>query len=468
MRSGPWVGQGESPGAGWRLQSGGAGGPAGGPGSVAEGEPSALIQASANATSSPRAWPRSHGRWLAVGFFAVWGPGLVVMLADTDVGSLVTAAQSGAQFGYRMVLPQIVLIPILYVVQEITVRLGIVTGKGHGALIRERFGRNWALLSALTLFATGVGALLTEFTGVAGVGELFGVPPGLTVPVAAAFLIGIALTGSYRRAERVGLAFGLAELAFVPAMILAHPSLHAIGSGLVHVPLHDRRYLFLLAANVGAVIMPWMIFYQQGAVIDKGLSHAHIRAERRDTAFGAVLTQVIMIVMVLAFAATVGLAGHGEALNTVGQLSAALRPALGSVGARVLLGTAMLGAGLIAALVASLAGAWGVAEVFGWVHTLNERLNRRSARFYLSYAIAHVLGAAIVLSSPNLVSLVIDVEVMNALLLPVVLGFLLVLEARALPAQWRMRGPRRYVAWSLCLVVIGFGLYMVPAILGWT
>ncbi|MFZ3271597.1 MAG: divalent metal cation transporter, partial [Mycobacterium sp.] len=106
---------------------------------------------------------------------AVWGPGLVVMLADTDAGSVITAAQSGAQWGYRMVLPQVILIPILYGVQEMTVRLGIVTGQGHGALIRSRFGRGWAWVSAFTLFASAIGALLTEFAGIAGVGELFGV-----------------------------------------------------------------------------------------------------------------------------------------------------------------------------------------------------------------------------------------------------------------------------------------------------
>ena len=412
-----------------------------------------------------------HGRrrhWLTLGLLAFWGPGLVVMLADTDVGSLITAAQSGAQFGYRMILPQIVLMPILYVVQEITVRLGIVTGKGHGALIRERFGRNWALLSALTLFATSVGALLTEFTGVAGVGELVGLPPGLTVPVAAAFLIGVAFSGSYRRAERIGIAVGLAELVFVPAMILAHPSLHAIGSGLGQLPLHNGNYLLLLAANVGAVIMPWMIFYQQGAVIDKGLTRAQVRSERRDTALGAVLTQLIMIVAVVAFAATVGLSGHGVALTNVGQLSAALRPFIGALGSKLLLGVAMLGAGMVAALVASLAGAWGIAEVFGWAHTLNTGLTRRSAKFYATYALAHILGAVIVLTTPDMIGLVIDVEVMNALLLPIVLGFLLALEARALPADWRMRGTRKYVTWSLCLVVIAFGLYMVPTTLGLT
>ncbi|HXR21948.1 MAG TPA: divalent metal cation transporter [Acidimicrobiales bacterium] len=408
-----------------------------------------------------------HRRLLFAGLFAIWGPGLVVMLADTDVGSLITAAQSGTKFGYRMIIPQLILMPVLYFVQEMTVRLGIVTGKGHGALIRERFGRRWAMLSAFTLFATGVGALLTEFAGVAGVGELFGIPRGLTVPVATAFLIGIAMTGSYRRAERVGIACGLAELVFVPAMIMAHPDLHAISLGVSQFPLQNSSYVFLLAANVGAVVMPWMIFYQQGAVVDKGLSHRHIRAERRDTAIGSILTQAIMIVMVVTFAATVGVVHPGAALNTVGQLSTALTPFLGDIGAKVLLGVAVLGAAMVAALVASLAGAWGMSEVFGWAHTLNERPNRQTAKFYVTYALAHVLGAAIVLVSVHLVSLVIDVEVMNALLLPIVLGFLLALETKALPAAYRMHGAYRVVATGMCLVVMGFGLYIVPATLGW-
>jgi len=390
------------------------------------------------------------------------------MLADTDVGSLITAAESGARFGYRMVLPQLILIPILYFTQEMTVRLGIVTGKGHGALIRERFGQGWGFLSAATLFAAGVGALLTEFAGVAGVGELFGVSKAITVPIAAAFLIGIAMTGSYRRAELIGIGLGLAELAFVPAMVLAHPSVSRIGSGLIHLPLQNSEYVLLLAANVGAVIMPWMIFYQQGAVVDKGLLREEIRSEQRDTAVGAVLTQAIMVVMVLAFAATVGTTDPGVPLNTVGQVSKALQPFVGAVGGKVLLGVTMLGAGLVAALVASLAGAWGLAEVFGWRHTLNERPNRRSAKFYALYALAHALGAVIVLLNLDLVKLVIDVEVMNALLLPIVLGFLLALEAKALPEEFRMHGLYRLVVTAVCLVVIGFGLYMVPVTLGLT
>jgi len=409
---------------------------------------------------------RRGRRWLTLGFLAVWGPGLIVMLADTDAGSLITAAQSGTQWGYRMILPQVILMPILYFVQEITVRLGIVTGKGHGALIRERFGRGWALLSAGTLFAAGVGALLTEFAGVAGAGELFGIPRQVSVPVAAAFLVGIALTGSYRRAERIGIALGLAELVFVPAMIMAHPDVHAIATGLGHLPLGNTSYTTLLAANVGAVIMPWMIFYQQGAVIDKRLSPANLRAERRDTAVGSVLTQGIMIVMVLAFAATVNLHHPDAVLDTVGEMSRALAPALGATAAKVLLGVAMLGASLVAALVASLAGAWGLSEVFGWAHTLNQRPNRQTAKFYIVYGLAHVLGAVIVLFSLDLVHLVIDVEVMNALLLPIVLGFLLALERKALPERYRMRGIYRVVVTVLALSVMAFGLFVIPSTLG--
>ncbi|OBG25564.1 NRAMP family divalent metal transporter [Mycobacterium sp. 852002-51057_SCH5723018] len=416
---------------------------------------------------SPRPISRG-GRWLRLGLLTVWGPGLVVMLADTDAGSLITASQSGAQWGYRMVLPQLILMPILYVVQEMTVRLGIVTKRGHGALIRERFGRFWAWISAFTLFASAIGALLTEFAGVAGVGELFGVSRWVSVPVATAALLGLALTGSYRRVERIGLAIGAAELAFLVAMVMSRPDPEALLNGLKSMPLGNSSYLLLIAANVGAVIMPWMVFYQQGAVVDKHLSVATIRQARHDTAAGAVLTQLIMIAVVVTMASTIGKHNGEATLNTVGQIATSLTPYLGHVGGTVLFGLGMLGAALVAAIVASLAGAWGLSEVFGWRHTLNQRPNRATAKFYITYALAHLIGAALVLASVDLVNLAVDVEVMNALLLPIVLGLLLALEARALPEEWRMRGVHKYVARALCLLVMGFGLYMVPQALGWT
>ena len=409
-----------------------------------------------------------RGRWLRWGFLAVWGPGLVVMLADTDAGSLITASQSGAQWGYRMVLPQLILMPVLFVVQEMTVRLGIVTKKGHGALIRERFGRFWAWVSAFALFASAIGALLTEFAGVAGVGELFGVSRWVSIPVATAALLALALTGSYRRVERIGLAIGAAELAFLVAMVMAWPEPKALVEGLKSMPLGNSSYLLLVAANVGAVIMPWMVFYQQGAVVDKHLSVATIRQARHDTAAGAVLTQLIMISVVVTVASTIGSHNGEVALQTVGEIAGALTPYLGRIGGTVLFGLGMLGAALVAAIVASLAGAWGLSEVFGWRHTLNQRPNRATAKFYITYALAHLIGAALVLTSVDLVNLAVDVEVMNALLLPIVLGLLLMLEAKALPEQWRMRGLHKYIARGLCLVVMAFGLYMVPQALGWT
>jgi Mn2+/Fe2+ NRAMP family transporter len=309
---------------------------------------------------------------------------------------------------------------------------------------------------------SSIGALLTEFAGVAGVGELFGVSRWYTIPVATVLLLAAAFLGRYRRVERIGILVGLAELAFIPAMILAGPRLGDVARGLLTTPLDHPGYVYLLAANVGAVIMPWMIFYQQTAVVDKGLPVSALPRERRDTAFGAVLTQVIMISVIVTFGATVFLAGTHPTLNTVGDMATAVGPFLGAMPARVLIGAAVLGGALVAALVVSLAGSWGVADVLGWRHSLNGRIDRGNWRFYAVYALAHIAGAILVLGAVDLVSLAVDVEVMNALLLPIVLGFLLALEAKALPKEHRMRGAYRWTVWTLCGVVMAFGLAMVP------
>ncbi|OZB68673.1 MAG: NRAMP family metal ion transporter, partial [Thiomonas sp. 14-64-326] len=232
----------------------------------------------------PQPGPRALSR-LAI-FLAVLGPGLVVMLADTDVGSVITAAQSGAQWGYQLLSLQLVLIPILYVVQELTVRLGIFTGKGHGELIRETFGARWAWVSVAGLAVASVGAIITEFSGVAGVGALFGVPRGWSLGLAAIFLLAVVWTGSYRRVERIAIALGLFELVFVWVAFRAPIDGAQVLQGLGHVPVQHPAYWYLVAANIGAVIMPWMVFYQQSAVADKGLKPEQYTAARWDTAVG--------------------------------------------------------------------------------------------------------------------------------------------------------------------------------------
>lgn len=397
-------------------------------------------------------------------FLFAFGPGLMVMLADTDAGSVITAAQSGVQWGYQMILPQIILMPILYLVQEVTVRLGLVTRKGHGELIREHFGMKWAMLSVMTLFTASVAALVTEFAGIAGVSELFGVPKSVSVLVSTALLVLVGLSGSYRRVERIGVAFGLFELLFIVAMFMARPHVSEIVHKMTSVPLGNPSYLYLLAANVGAVIMPWMVFYQQGAVIDKGLGPSHLKAARRDTLFGAVITQLIMVAIVVVTAATIGRAPMKESLRTVQEIANALAPFLGLTGAKVVFGLGMMGASFIAALVVSIAGAWGIGEAFGFRHSLNCKVSEAKG-FYFVYTLAHVGGAVLVVASVNLVQLNIGIEVMNAMLLPVVLGFLLALEAKALPKEWRMKGFYKYTVWLVSAIVMGFGLYMTFTVL---
>jgi Mn2+/Fe2+ NRAMP family transporter len=383
------------------------------------------------------------------------------MLADTDAGSIITAAQSGAKWGYQMVLPQIVLIPILYLVQEVAARLGIVTKQGHGELIRTYFGFWWALLSVSTLFLSSVGALVTEFAGIAGVGALFGVPAWFSVSIATILLIALGITGSYLYVERVGIVIGLFELAFIAVVLMAHPSPTQIVHSVVALPpLGDADYMFLLAANVGAVIMPWMVFYQQGAITDKCLSRVDLRTARWDTLIGSIITQVIMIAVVVAVAATIGRVSPHRPLDTVQEIAQALAPFFGIVGGKVLFGLGMLGASFTAALVVSIAGAYGVGEAFRFNHSLNHRF-RDAKLFYLIYTLAHVGGALIVLLNlDKLIDIDVDVEVMNAMLLPIVLGFLLVLEAKVLPEQWRMQGVYKYVVWLLAGVVMAFGLFM--------
>ena len=391
-------------------------------------------------------------------FLAVFGPGIVVMLADTDVGSIITAGQSGVQWGYRLLLLQALLMPVLYVVQELTVRLGIFTGRGHGELIRDTFGRFWAWVSAAGLAVATVGALLSEFSGVAGVGELYGVSRYVTLPLAAAALLAVVLTGSYRRVERVAIGVGLFELAFFVVAWTANPTLADMLSGAVNIPLGDRRYLFLVAANIGAVIMPWMVFYQQSAVADKRLAPEHFPAARIDTAVGAVATQLVMAAVLIAAAAFIGTPNPDRALNTIGDLAGALTPLFGTELGRLLFALGVLGAGMVAAIVASLALAWGLGEVAGFKRSLEMR-PFQAPWFYGVYVACVTGGALLVALWPDLVSLNIGVQVMNALLLPLVLGFLIALAARALPKPVRLRGVYFWVVCFVALVTCALGVF---------
>lgn len=381
---------------------------------------------------------------------AVFGPGLVVMLADTDVGSIITAGQSGAQWGYRLLLIQFVLMPILYMVQELTVRLGIFTGRGHGELIRDTFGGVWAWVSVAGLAVATFGALVTELSGVAGIGELYGVARPVSLTLATVALLAVVMTGSYRRVERVAIVLGAFELAFFLVAWWAQPSIADMAAQAVQIPIYDKEYVYLAAANIGAVIMPWMVFYQQSAVADKGLRPEHLGAARLDTAVGAVVTQLVMAAILVAVAATLGAAKPDAELKTVGDMAGVLTPFLGEGVGKLVFSLGVLGAGMIAAIVSTLALAWGVGEVAGFKRSLN--LQPSQARgFYGLYAAAVVGCAVLVGLYPNLVDLNVGVQIMNALLLPLVLGFLIALSVKALPDAVRLRGVYLWVV----IIVVG-------------
>ena len=293
------------------------------------------------------------------------GPGLIVMLADTDAGNVVTAAQAGAEWRYRMLPLVLALIPMLYLVQELTVRLGIFTGRGHGELIRQRFGLGWAVLAILGLAAATAGSLVTEFSAVAGIGELYGVSRGLSLVAAAAGLLLVVITGSYRRVERIAIGVGLFELAFFVVAWRAHPDLSTLAKDALDPPLRNSEFAFLGTAMIGATFNPWMVFYQQSAIADKKLRPKDYAIARWDTAAGAVITQLLTGAVLVAVAATLGASAAPATLTSVGEISRSFTPVLGETVGRLVFSAGVLGAAMVAAIVASLALAWGVGEITG-------------------------------------------------------------------------------------------------------
>jgi NRAMP (natural resistance-associated macrophage protein)-like metal ion transporter len=418
------------------------------------------LQAERLAVPAFASWKASLLRFLAVA-----GPGIVVAFADTEAGSITTAATSGAQFGMKLVLLQTLLIVPLFVVQEMTVRLGTVTGKGHARLIREHYGIGWAWVSLGTMLVTNVAALVTEFAGIAGAAMIFGVDPTLMVVAAAVILLAVIFSGTYRRAEVAALALCLLELLFIPAAFAAHPTPGTIlHEGFLGTqPLGDRSYLLLIASNIGAVIMPWMIFYQQSATVDKGLNPRDLPHARLDTAIGAIATQIIMIAIIVTTAATLYV--HRVQVSDAAHAALALVPLVGKF-AGIAFGAGLVGASLLGAFVVSLATAWAFGEAFDWPCSLNHRHNE-AKRFYGLYGACVVIAAIIVLV-PHLplVQITLDVEAFNGFVLPIVLGFLLVMiNDRRIIGERRNSWLGNTIALGLSAVIVVLGVWMAAVTL---
>ncbi|HTU33912.1 MAG TPA: divalent metal cation transporter [Candidatus Acidoferrum sp.] len=377
---------------------------------------------------------RRTGRWRSLASLRLlWllvGPGILVFLGENDAPSMLSYSADGARFGIGFFLPFVVLTFIMgFVVQEMTVRLGAVTHRGHAELIFDRFGRFWGLFAMGDLVLGNFLTLVTEFIGVrAGLG-FFGIRPSIAVGGALVIVLGAITTGRYWTWERITLSLAIFNALFIPAAILARPNWHAVGRAmLTWSPLPQGSHydiLVLLLATIGATVTPWMLFFQQSAVVDKGIQPRDINAGRIDTAVGAALAAIFAIATILA---TVPLFRHGinAAAFQGAEFAQALEPWIGHAGA-ALFALGIFEAGIVAAITISTSSAYAFGEVLGTGHSLNRPL-REAWPFYLTLMGSACVAAALVLIPRfPLEFVVLTVNVIAVLAMPPALAFLLLL-----------------------------------------
>ena len=407
--------------------------------------------------------------WLLV------GPGVLVFLGENDAPSMLSYSADGSRFGIGFFIPFVVLTFVMgFIVQEMTVRLGAVTHRGHAELIFDRFGKFWGFFSMGDLVLGNFLTLITEFIGVrAGLG-FFGVRPSIAVGGALLIVVAAITTGRYWTWERITLSLAIFNGLFIPAAILARPDWHAVGHAMVTwMPLpHGNRYeiLVLILATIGATVTPWMLFFQQSAVVDKGMQPRDINAGRFDTALGALLAAVFAIAAILA---TTPLFHHGiNAADFQGaQFAEALEPLIGHVGA-ALFALGIFEAGIVAAIAISTSSAYAFGEVLQTGHSLNRPL-REAWPFYLTLlGSASAAAALVLLPRFPLEFVVLTVNVIAVLAMPPALAFLLLLVndpevmGEHVNGFWENAAGIAVTVLLVC-VGIGFGLATVfPSLLG--
>ncbi len=352
------------------------------------------------------------------------GPGIIVMVADNDAGGITTYTVTGAQYGYSLIWFLILLGPIAYFVQEMTVRLGAVTKRGHAEAIFDAFGSFWGWFSLSDLALTDWLTLITEFIGMTAAMSIFGIPPIITVVIVSIFMILLVINGKYWTWEKIVLVLCVLNLIYIPAALLVHPDVSKVFQGVIpNIPGGPLGALFfLLMANIGTTIAPWMLFFQQSSVVDKGMKEKDIPFGKMDTAVGAVLTVVVAVFLII----VTGSLLYGHNIQSAAQAAVALQGINYWVGTFLAIG--LFDAGLLGAIAISLASSWAVGEVFGWAHSLNHR-PRDAPWFYIFYFFMLISAGCMVLISTQttLVVVTLFVQVIAVTLLPAALVFLLLL-----------------------------------------
>jgi Mn2+/Fe2+ NRAMP family transporter len=378
--------------------------------------------------------------------FAIVGPGLIVMVGDNDAGAFATYGQVGQNYGTHLLWTLLLLVPVLYVDQEMVLRLGAVTGVGHARLILERFGKFWGAFSVIDLFLLNGLTLVTEFIGITMAVGYLGLPKALSVILAAAVIIASAFTGSFRRFERVAIALCVGSLLLVPIYFLVHPSTGQMAHDLVVPSIPGgtgqlSTVMLLIIGIVGTTVAPWQLFFQQSYVIDKRITPRFMRYEKADLWLGiAVVVIGAAAMMGLTAAAFAGTDGVGNFTDTAGIAHGLTAYAGKTVGA--LFAIALLDASIIGAFAVSLSTAYAIGDVFGMKHSLHRGV-KGAKGFYAIYAGLVALAAAIVLIPGSPLGLLTEgVQVLAGVLLPSASVFLLLLcNDKQVLGPW-VNGPR--------------------------
>lgn len=360
---------------------------------------------------------------------AVVGPGLITSNADNDAGGITTYSQAGAQFGYKMLWLLVAVTISLAVVNEMGSRMGVVTGKGLADLIRERFGVRGTTFAMLLLLFANAFTTVAEFAGIAAGLELFGVPRYVSVPVAAVMIWLLVVRGSYPVVEKVLLSIGLVYVTYIVSGLLVHPPWNEVLRSSVVPEIVPRRDYFLLAiALIGTTVTPWMQFYLQAAVADKGIPNENLAYSRVDVLVGALVTDIIAFFIIVATAAT--LHGHlsAEQLANMqaGDFARALTPVAGRF-ATALFAVGLIGASFLAGNVVPLSTAYAVTEAFGWERGVGHRFTEAPAFFGIFTGLLVVGALATLTPGLPLVSMILLSQDANGIILPAILVYMLIL-----------------------------------------
>jgi len=356
-------------------------------------------------------------------FLVVAGPGIIVMVADNDAGGITTYAVTGAQFGYGLLWFILLLGPVAYVVQEMCVRLGAITKRGHAEAIFDAFGTFWGWFSLIDLTITDWLTIVTEFIGMTAAMSIFHIPPILTIIGVIAVISWIVLQGRYWTFEKIVLFLSVLNLIYIPAAFIVHPNVGDVFRGFI--PGFPGGFtptlFFFIMANIGTTIAPWMIFFHQSAVVDKGLKENTVRFEQLDTALGAITTVVTAVFIII----ITGTLLKGTNVGSAGQAASILLGINPYVG--TLLAIGLFDAGLLGAICISLASSWALGEIFGWAHSLNQKVKQAPWFFILRLIILTTAGMVVLIPNAPLVFITLFVQVIAVTLLPSTLVFLILL-----------------------------------------